>query len=59
MIPNNVVTRSAIRDSYTNYDVTEYNPLVYKVRGGLDIRDTDLGMDVAGDRSTVRTLPGG
>ena len=47
MIPNNVVTRSAIRDSYQNYDATEYNPFIYKVRAGLDIRDTELGMDVA------------
>lgn len=45
MIPNNTVYRTTVRDPYQFYDTTVYNPFVYKVRAGLDIRDTSLGMN--------------
>lgn len=47
MIPNNTVTRTNVRDPYQYYDKMLYEPLIAKVRGGLDIRDPVLGMDVA------------
>lgn len=47
MIPNNTVTRSPNRDDYLHYDKQDYKPLIAEVRGGLDIRDPILGLDVA------------
>lgn len=47
MIPNNVLTRSTVRDDYLHYNRQDYKPLIAEVRGGLDIRDPVLGLDVA------------
>lgn len=48
MIPNNNhLIRSTTRDNYLHYDKQDYKPLIAEVRGGLDIRDPILGLDVA------------
>ena len=47
MIPNNTVMRTNVRDPYQFYDKALYEPLSAKVRGGLDIRDPVLGLDVS------------
>lgn len=47
MIPNNTVMRSNVRDPYQFYDNALYEPLNARVRGGLDIRDPVLGLDVS------------
>lgn len=47
MIPNNTVIRSPNRDDFLHYDKQDYQPLIAEVRGGLDIRDPVLGLDVA------------
>lgn len=47
MIPNNQVIRSPRKDPYLHYDRQDYKPLIAEVRGGLDIRDPILGLDVA------------
>lgn len=47
MIPNNTVIRSPNRDDYLHYNKQDYKPLIAEVRGGLDIRDPILGLDVS------------
>lgn len=47
MIPNNTVIRTPNRDDYLHYNKEDYKPLIAEVRGGLDIRDPVLGLDVA------------